>query len=112
MYKNLKSGINNPEDLAGKRIGLSSYQNTLGVRAKGDLSHFYGVPWKSVTWVAAGEDVVRVELPKDVKLERAKNMAEIEDKFVKGPFTPCSFRIPRPVNDGDLTWADFSPILC
>src|ERR1044071_4892436 len=30
MYKNLKCGINSPADLAGKRIGLSSYQNTLG----------------------------------------------------------------------------------
>jgi len=50
--------------------------------AKGDLDHFYGVPWKSVTWVVAGEDVVRVELPTDVILERAKNMADIEHEFV------------------------------
>jgi 4,5-dihydroxyphthalate decarboxylase len=102
MYKNLKSGIASPKDLAGKRIGLSSYQNTLGVRAKGDLNYFYGVPWKSVTWVAAGEDVVRVELPKDVKFERAKNMAEIEDKFVKGAIHALFVsRIPRPVLEGD-----------
>jgi 4,5-dihydroxyphthalate decarboxylase len=102
MYKNLKSGINHPKDLAGKRIGLSSYQNTLGVRAKGDLSHFYGVPWKSVTWIAAGEDVVRVELPDDVKLERAKNQAEMEEAFVKGTLHALFVsRIPRPVLEGD-----------
>ena len=102
MYKNVKSGISNPQDLAGKRIGLSSYQNTLGVRAKGDLSHFYGVPWKSVTWVAAGEDVVRVELPKDVKLERAKNMAEIEHGFVQGTIHALFVsRLPSPFLDGD-----------
>jgi hypothetical protein len=81
---------------------LSSYQNTLGVRAKGDLNHVYGVSWKSVTWVAAGEDVVRVELPKDVKLERAKNMAEIEDEFVKGAIHALFVsRIPRPILEGD-----------
>ena len=66
MYRNLNSGINGPTDLAGKRIGISSYQNTLGVRAKGDLEHFYRVPWKSITWVAAGEDVVAVGTPRGV----------------------------------------------
>jgi 4,5-dihydroxyphthalate decarboxylase len=102
MYRNLKSGIDSPKDLAGKRIGISSYQNTLGVRAKGDLNHFYGVPWKSVTWVAAGEDVVRVELPEDVRLERAKNMAQIEDEFVKGKIHALFVsRIPRPFLEGD-----------
>ncbi len=101
MYKNLKSGINSPKDLAGKRIGLSSYQNTLGVRAKGDLHHFYGVPWKSVTWVAAGEDVVSVELPKDIKLERAKNMEEIERELVNGTIHALFVsRIPRPFLEG------------
>jgi 4,5-dihydroxyphthalate decarboxylase len=102
MYKNLKSGINRPNDLAGKRIGLSSYQNTLGVRAKGDLANFYGVPWKSVTWVAAGEDVVKVELPKDVKLERANNMAEMEEEFVKGTIQALFVsRLPRPFLEGN-----------
>ncbi len=102
MYKNLKSGIDGPKDLAGKRIGISSYQNTLGVRAKGDLAHFYGVPWKSVNWVAAEEDVVKVELPKDVKLERAKNMAEIEQEFVQGTIHALFVsRLPRPFLEGN-----------
>ena len=101
MYKNLKSGINSAKDLAGKRIGISSYQNTLGVRAKGDLDHFYGIPWKSVTWVAAGEDVIKVDLPKDVKLERAKNMAEIEHEFVQGSIHALFVsRLPRPFLEG------------
>jgi 4,5-dihydroxyphthalate decarboxylase len=102
MYKNLKSGINSPKDLAGKRIGLSSYQNTLGVRAKGDLAHFYGVPWKSVTWVAAGEDVVKVELPGDLRLEHAKDMAAIEKEFVNGSIHALFVsRLPGPFLDGN-----------
>jgi 4,5-dihydroxyphthalate decarboxylase len=108
MYKNLKSGIDSPKDLAGKRIGLSSYQNTLGVRAKGDLGHFYGVPWKSVIWVTAGEDAVRVELPKDIKVERAKDMAEIEHEFVQGTVHALFVsRLPRPFLDGDPSVSRF-----
>lgn len=102
MYKNLNSGIDSPKDLAGKRIGLSSYQNTLGVRAKGDLDHFYGVPWKSVIWVTAAEDAVRVELPKDIKVERAKDMAAIEREFVQGTVHALFVsRLPRPFIEGD-----------
>ena len=101
MYKNLKSGIESPKDLIGKRIGLSSYQNTLGVRAKGDIAHVYGVPWKSITWVAAGDDVVDVNLPADVKLEHANNMTEMESEFVNGTIHALFVsRIPRPVQEG------------
>jgi 4,5-dihydroxyphthalate decarboxylase len=108
MYKHVKSGIERPKDLAGKRIGLSSYQNTLGVRAKGDLHHFYGVPWKSVSWVAAGEDVVSVELPSNVKLERAKSMAEIEQKFAEGTIHAMFVsRLPQPFLEGDLNVGRF-----
>ncbi len=102
MYKNLKSGINSPKDLAGKRIGLSSYQNTLGVRAKGDLAHFYGVPWKSVTWVAAADDVVKVDLPGDIRLEQAKDMAAMEKEFIDGTLQALFVsRLPRSFLDGN-----------
>lgn len=108
MYKNLNSGIDGPRDLVGKRVGLSSYQNTLGVRAKGDIAHVYGVPWKSVTWVAAGADVVDVGLPADVRLEHAKNMAEIEKEFVNGAIHALFVsRLPRPFLEGDRTVGRF-----
>jgi 4,5-dihydroxyphthalate decarboxylase len=101
MYKNLKCGINGPADLAGKRIGLSSYQNTLGVRAKGDLQHVYGVPWKSISWVVAQDDVVSVEMPRDVKVERAKNMEDMERQFVDGTIHALFVsRLPRPFLEG------------
>jgi len=74
----------------------------MGVRAKGDLEHFYGVPWKSVTWVTAGEDAVRVELPEDIKLERANDMTEIEREFVRGTVHALFVsRLPRPFIEGD-----------
>lgn len=102
MYKSLECGIDGPADLAGKRIGLSSYQNTLGVRAKGDLEHFYGVPWTSVTWVAAGKDAVQVELPENVRLEHVKDMAELEREFVNGTIQALFVsRLPRPFLDGN-----------
>jgi 4,5-dihydroxyphthalate decarboxylase len=84
MYKNIHCGVESPADLAGKKIGLSAYQNTLGVRAKGDLTHFYGVARASVTWVTPGKEVVDVKLPEHLKIETRDSMAEIEQEFVQG----------------------------
>lgn len=101
MYKNVHCGIRSPGDLAGKRIGLSAYQNTLAVRAKGDLSHFYGVPRAEVTWVTPGKEVLAVELPRDVKIETRASMAEIEQEFVDGKIQAMFVsRLPKPFRDG------------
>jgi 4,5-dihydroxyphthalate decarboxylase len=102
MYKNIYCGIELPKDLIGKRIGLSGYQNTLGVRAKGDLSHFYGVPRAAVTWVTPGKEVLEVELPADVKIETRADMAEIEQEFVHGKIHAMFVsRLPKPFRDGN-----------
>lgn len=102
MYKNIHCGIDSPADLAGKKIGLSAYQNTLGVRAKGDLTHYYGVARSSVTWVTPGKEVVDVKLPADLKIETRGSMAEIEQEFVEGKIQAMFVsRLPKPFRDGN-----------
>jgi len=106
MYKNVNCGIRTPKDLSGKRIGLSAYQNTLGVRAKGDLTHFYGVERSTVTWVTPGKEVVDVELPADLRLETRDSMAEIEREFVEGKIHALFVsRLPKPFRDGHANTA-------
>ena len=102
MYKNIHCGIHSPEDLVGKRIGLSGYQNTLGVRAKGDLTHFYGVPRATVTWITPGKEVIDVALPRDLRIETRANMAEIEQEFVEGKIQAMFVsRLPKPFSEGN-----------
>jgi 4,5-dihydroxyphthalate decarboxylase len=106
MYKNINCGIESPQDLAGKRIGLSGYQNTLGVRAKGDLTHFYGVERATVTWVTPGKEVVDVRLPSDVKIETRDSMAEMEREFVEGNIQAMFVsRLPKPFREGNKNLA-------
>jgi 4,5-dihydroxyphthalate decarboxylase len=101
MYKNVNSGISGPADLQGKRVGLSSYQTTLSVLAKGDLEHVYGVPWKSITWVTSRSETLEVELPSDVTLEQSTT-GQIDADLVSGKiqayFGPHP---PRPYIDGN-----------
>jgi 4,5-dihydroxyphthalate decarboxylase len=83
MYKHLGSDVEGPADLAGKRVGLNTYQTTLSVLAKGDLAHVYGVPWKSITWVTSRNEALEVDLPSDVKIEQA-SLDRINTDLIEG----------------------------
>ena len=64
MYVNVASGIHSPQDLVGRKVGLSSFQTTLSVLAKGDLKKEYGVPWEKIKWYVSKEEAVSF-LPKE-----------------------------------------------
>lgn len=61
--------LHGPEDLVGRRVGLNSYQTTLSVLGKGDLTYEYGVPWQRITWVINAEEALPFALPAGVKTE-------------------------------------------
>lgn len=67
IYINLKSGITEPADLVGKRIGCPEYQMTAAVWIKGILADQYDVPVDSVTYFTGGlEEAGRRETPLDL----------------------------------------------
>ena len=53
LVRERRGGHPHASRLVGRRVGLSSYQTTLSVLAKGDLEREYGVPWREIIWVAA-----------------------------------------------------------
>lgn len=48
---NRNSGIKEPKDLAGKRIGVPLYTITAAIWIRGDLENIYGVDLSNVEWV-------------------------------------------------------------
>ena len=75
IYVNTNAGIESPQDLAGKSIGMPEYQMTAAVYARGMLHHEYGVAPESVLWMRGGleepghQSVVSYKLPEKIKLE-------------------------------------------
>jgi len=61
IFVNAESGIDTPEDLAGKTIGLQSFQTTLAVLAKGDVALDHGVDLRSIKWRTRDSDTVQVK---------------------------------------------------
>ena len=75
IYINANSGIREPKDLIGKRIGTPEFQMTAPVWIRGILSEHYGVPVDSVTYVTGGEEEpgrsekLKLDLPPNIKIQ-------------------------------------------
>jgi 4,5-dihydroxyphthalate decarboxylase len=86
IYVRADSGIEKPEDLKGKRIGVGDYQMTAAVWARGLLMHEYGVAPEDIAWVIGrpirtikSPDGIRLQdLPADTTLEAMLERGEID----------------------------------
>jgi 4,5-dihydroxyphthalate decarboxylase len=79
IFVSAKSGISEPKDLIGKRIGVPEYQMTAPVWIRGVLSDEYGVDPASVTYCTGGEE----EPGRDEKLK-----LNLPEKFKLTPIGP------------------------
>src|SRR5688572_7082513 len=75
IYVSTQSGIREPGDLAGKRIGNPEYQMTAPVWIRGLLQDEYGVPVDSPTYVTGGEEEpgrdekIKLDLPSNIRVQ-------------------------------------------
>jgi 4,5-dihydroxyphthalate decarboxylase len=72
MWVNRNAGINAPADLIGKKVGLSTFQTTLSVLARGDLQAEYNVPWREIDWYISKEEAVPLKPMAGVKMQLVK----------------------------------------
>jgi len=72
MWVNAKAGIHSPQDLIGKKVGLSTFQTTLSVLAKGDLQTEYGVPWRQIAWYISKDEAVPLKPIEGVNMQLVK----------------------------------------
>ena len=75
IYVSAKSGIREPKDLIGKRVGTPEYQMTAGVWIRGILSDEYQVPAQSMSYFTGGEEEpgrdekIALSLPPEFKVQ-------------------------------------------
>jgi 4,5-dihydroxyphthalate decarboxylase len=74
IYINTDAGIKEPQDLAGKRVGVPEYQITMAIWARGILQHEYGVGPEKMKWFTGGEehpgrqDKIKHDLPSGIDI--------------------------------------------
>ncbi len=96
IYVSQASGIQRPEDLKGKRIGVTEYGTTASVWIRGMLQDEYGVRPEQMEWFSWREEKLQAErrgiklhtLPKgkfESMLEQGLVDAVLGSMFIKGP---------------------------
>lgn len=108
VFCNRASGIVEPTDLKGKRVGTPEYQLTAGVWMRGILEEHHGVPVDSMTYVTGGQESpgriekARLTLPPHVTVEPAPAGRTLSAMLADGEIDAlCTPRTPRPFLDGD-----------
>lgn len=103
LFVNTGSGIEKPEDLKGRRIGVPEYQMTAALWIRGFLQHDFGVHARDIVWLTGGmrkpgyverapitlpDDIKLTVIPEDRHLEEMLDAGEIEAMI--SPVRPAS----------------------
>ena len=104
IFVNAQSGIREPKDLIGRKIGMPEYQLTACVWIRGLLAEHYGVPHTNVSYFTGGQEEpgrsekVPLQLPPEIRLERigptqtlAAMLADGEIDALYAPRTQSTF---------------------
>ena len=84
MWVNRNAGVHSPKDLIGKRVGLSTFQTTLSVLARGDLQAEYDVPWRKIDWYISKDEAVPLKPMEGVKMQLLKAEQKIGAMLERG----------------------------
>lgn len=89
IYIRNDKGIEKPEDLKGKKIGIAEYQLTANVWARAILQD-YGVSPADIHWIRGGMNTpgrpekLKVNLPPDIRIDPAMDDRSLNDLLAAG----------------------------
>lgn len=90
VYIRKDRGIDKPEDLKGRRIGIAEYQLSANVWVRGILEQDFGIQGADITWVRGGMDTpgrpekIELDLPDDIRIEQAPAGSSLNDMLAAG----------------------------
>ncbi len=120
IYVNTNSGIREPKDLIGKRVGNPEYQMTAPAWIRGILADEYGVPVDSVQYLTGGEEEpgrpekIALDLPPNIKLDPIGPTDTLSQMLIDGKIDALyTARMPSAygkVPHIKRLWEDYVPV--
>jgi 4,5-dihydroxyphthalate decarboxylase len=108
IYVHAGSGVERPEDLAGRVVGVPEYQVTAAVWIRGILAEHHGVPVGSVRYRTGGlhqpgrVEKLRFDPPDGVSIAPIPADRTLTEMLLSGEIDALySPRTPRPLAEGD-----------
>jgi 4,5-dihydroxyphthalate decarboxylase len=84
IYVNVDAGIERPEDLRGKRVGVPQYCQSANIWVRGFLQHDHCVTPESMRWVRLREEMLPDCLPAGVDITQAPPGSSLSDMLETG----------------------------
>ena len=94
VWINTRSGIQKPQDLKGKRIGIADYSMTALLFVRGFLQHQYGVMPHDVHWFRRRSEHVSIEIPAGVRIDNIGKDQTLDDLFEAGELDAVALTSP------------------
>ena len=104
------SGIREPKQLDGRRVGIRTWQTSAGLWARGILQDDHGVDLRSITWIAQDEEDIPLPGDHGYRIERVPEGRSVTDMLVAGDVDALIYPdVPDAVRRGDPRVARLFP---
>jgi 4,5-dihydroxyphthalate decarboxylase len=110
IFVRTDSGIREPVDLIGKRIGCPTLQPASNIWIHGILEQEHGLRHRSIHWVAERDEDLAFDAPSDLKVSRLRNGVAAIDLLLSGEIEAVTCpQTPAALIDGDQRIARLFP---
>ena len=84
VWINTRSGIERPQDLKGKRVGIADYAMTALLFTRGFLTHQYGVRPEDIHWFRRRREHVSIAAPAGIRIDNIGRDETLDDLLEQG----------------------------
>lgn len=101
IWVHARSGIDKPQDLKGKKVGIADYSMTALLFTRGFLQHEYGVAPEDIHWFRRRSEHVPIEIPAGIRLDTIGKDQTLDGLLEQGHLDAVSVtQPPRPFVNG------------
>lgn len=101
VWINTRSGIERPEDLKGKKVGIADYSMTALLFTRGFLQHEYGVAPQDIHWFRRRSEHVPIEIPAGIRIDSIGKDQTLDGLIEEGELDAVAVtQPPRPFLNG------------
>lgn len=94
VWINTRSGIQKPEDLKAKKVGIADYSMTALLFVRGFLQHQYGVMPQDVHWFRRRSEHVSIKIPAGIRIDDIGKDQSLDDLLETGGLDAVALTSP------------------
>jgi 4,5-dihydroxyphthalate decarboxylase len=94
IWIHAQAGIERPEDLKNKKIGIADYSMTALLFVRGLLQHQYGISPQDVHWFRRRAEHVAIEMPAGIRIDNIGKDETLDDLLESGKLDALAVTSP------------------